>query len=212
MPLLFSYVLIYFINIDKIIDNIYIYYQNDCCNNESTREQMQVNIEDHIVNNYVIGCNNSTLFITIGMVSVNAICSCDVIIYCLYVLKYIDYFLIQLVRIFNYLLLLVFCFLIAIILYNDIYPLEYTTLTVIESFHLKLRALFGLLTGISSPSYGIVAKSCQSDNKFAAKTIVDAKRCKSWREEILAVKFSCYFYSCCELCDFVISVSFQLMM
>ena len=167
--------------------NTYIYYQNDYYNNQSTRQPLQVNIDDRIVNNCVFCWNNCTVFIMIGMVSVVAIHSFDATIYCLYVIKYIDFFFIQLVKIFNCLLVSVYCIMIAIILYDDT-QLDYTI-----SFQLKSRVLFGVLIGISSPSYCIVAESlketdnstCQSDDQFAGKTRVDEKRCKRSRREIL---------------------------
>ena len=36
--------------IHKVIDNLYIYYHNYYCNDESAGQSLQVNIDDYIVN------------------------------------------------------------------------------------------------------------------------------------------------------------------
>ena len=65
--------LVYCTKMDRVIDNTYIFYQNDYCNNELTRQPLQVNVDDHIVNGCVFRCDNGTVFIMIVIVAVNAI-------------------------------------------------------------------------------------------------------------------------------------------
>ena len=176
-------ILTYCITIDKIIDNFYCNCQSD----EPITQPLQVNIDDRIVNRYVFCWNNCILFIIIEVVSVDVIYLFDAMIYCLHVLKYFEYLLIQLVDILNCLLLLVCCVVIAIILRQDTYQSDYITPIVhfsfCVSFQLKLLVLFATSSCILSQSYCIVAESLrdtdnstyQSDDKFAAKTSVDEK-------------------------------------
>ena len=103
--ILIGLVLVYFIQSDKIIDTIYIECQNYYFNEQSTGQSLQVNIGDHIVNNWVICWYNCILFIMIVMVYVNAIYSFDAIIDYLCILHCSNDFVIQLVTSFNQLLL-----------------------------------------------------------------------------------------------------------
>ena len=66
-------VLVYFIETDANTDNIYIYCENYYGDEQSITQQLQFNIEDHIVNNCVFCWHNCAMCMMIRVIYVYAI-------------------------------------------------------------------------------------------------------------------------------------------